>query len=155
MLGRTERLTKQILADRAVHLKREEERTNKRDRLPGADFDPFDEIKWKTVAGPDPGYLPSTPVRMGKVGFHVACKACGQQFESKGLVYCLACMEIPAEERRAMKPAVTGRLCQAPGCENFIPRRARADVMYCSSACRVRAHRERKNVTLRHESVSD
>jgi hypothetical protein len=107
-------------------------------------FDPYMVTKWRVVAGEDPGYLPTTPMRLGAVGFYVSCWACGVEFESKGLAYCGACMELPAEERRAMKPTVTGRMCEGPGCENRIPRLARRGVRFCSEACRGRAARLRK-----------
>jgi hypothetical protein len=82
-------------------------------------------------------------MREGANGFYLACRACGQQFESKGTAYCASCLELRADERRAMKPITTGRLCQAPGCEKFLPRRARAGAKYCSKACgeRARYHR--------------
>ena len=91
--------------------------------------------------GGDPGYLPRTPMRRGPVGFYVSCRACGDEFESKGIAYCAACMELPAEERRAVKADVHGRLCAAPGCENFIPRAAHARRRFCSKACAKRAER--------------
>src|SRR5215472_182204 len=74
-----------------------------------------------------------------------ARRACGQEFESKGLAFCAQCLEIPAEERRLMKPVATGRLCQAPGCENFVPKAAKANTRYCSDACQQRAKRARRD----------
>jgi hypothetical protein len=96
-------------------------------------FDPYQTTKWRNVVGPAPGYLPKTQMRMGSAGFYIHCKACNAEFESKGWAYCPTCMELPAEERHAMKPAFVGRMCQAPGCENPIPHIARAGTMYCSS----------------------
>jgi hypothetical protein len=148
-LSRIDRLTQQLLDDRAKHAKREQERkaTAAVSRERNDDFDLFPNTSWKVVAGGDPGYLPKTSMRKTAAGFMVACRCCGLEFDSKGLAYCLKCREIPAEERRQIKPTASGRLCQAPSCENFIPRRARAGVQYCSDACRQRARRERKNVT--------
>jgi hypothetical protein len=83
--------------------------------------------------------MPKTPMRMGPVGFYVHCQGCNAEFESKGWAYCPTCMELPAEERHAMKPAFSGRMCQAPRCENAIPRAARKGAKYCSKACRQRA----------------
>lgn len=96
---------------------------------------------WRVVAGGDPGYLPTTPMREGKEGFWIGCAACGAEFESKGGKYCPTCIELPADERRQLKPAFHGRLCQGPGCENFLPRATRADARFCSKACRKRARR--------------
>jgi hypothetical protein len=138
-----EKLTQDLLRDR----ERAKARSHTaRPRPPHGTFDPF-AVDWSraaVIAGPAPGYLPSMPVRQGTVGFHVACRACGIEFESKGMAYCSACLALPADERRAMKPAFKGRLCQAPSCENFIPRKARADVAYCSRACQQRAYRARR-----------
>jgi len=133
-------LTEKLLQDRELAKQREVARqAERRATRQTADFDPFDVTLRLPVAGPDPGYLPKTPMRMGKVGWHVACKTCGQEFESKGRAYCPTCMEIPAEERRAVKPVAQGRLCQGPGCENFISRTARANQRFCSRACAKRA----------------
>ena len=141
MPSQVERLAEKLLQERATRANRPP--TVSRDIAPGADFDPYDVCQWKTIAGGDPGYLPQAMVK-GQVGFHIQCKACGQRFESKGWAYCLKCLDIPAEERRAMKPAAVGRMCRAPGCENFIPRKARADIQYCSKGCKDRAYRARR-----------
>ena len=140
-LSRVERLTQQILADRA---KLAERAKNKPSRPAREDFDPYSIPYTRVIAGPDPGYLVRTPMRMGPVGFYISCQACGAEFESKGWRYCPTCMEVPAEERRQMRPAVQGRLCEGPGCEIFVPRKARADVRYCSRGCRNRAYRVRR-----------
>ena len=102
--------------------------------------DPYQVTKWKVIAEPNPGYLPKTPMREGANG----SKACGSEFESKGLAYCPTCLKLPAEERNAIKPAFIGRMCQGPGCENPIPRKARADRQFCSAACQLRAARSRR-----------
>jgi hypothetical protein len=94
------------------------------------------------VAGGDPGYLPTMRMRKGAVGFYIDCRACGAEFDSKGLAYCATCSALPAEERRAMRPA-KARRCEAPGCESFVTRTARAGAMYCSEACKQRAYRAR------------
>jgi hypothetical protein len=141
---KTEKLAEQLLRDRAEHAQREREReqarraASKRDH--GASLDPFNITHWETIAGGDPGYLPKTPMRMGKVGFWIACRACGEKFESKGMAYCETCLALPAEERRHMKPA--GRPCEAPGCTNVLAPTARLDAKFCSEACRQRANRK-------------
>jgi hypothetical protein len=61
------------------------------------------------------------------------------------LVDCPQCMALPAEERHAMKPAFSGRMCQASGCENPIPRTMRAGSKYCSDACRQRGFKVTRN----------
>jgi hypothetical protein len=49
-------------------------------------------------------------------------------------------MKLPAEDRRAVTPVARGRLCQASGCEKFLPRNARANKRFCSRACADRAN---------------
>lgn len=134
---RLEPLAEAILRDREAHATRQREQ---RDRPQGLDFDPY-LVSWRMVAGGDPGFLPTIPMRKGPVGFFISCRGCGTKFESKGLAYCLVCMDLPAEERHAMTPAIQGRMCQAPGCENFIDRKKRANVRFCSEACSKRARR--------------
>jgi len=153
-LTRAQRLAESLLRDRAEHEAKPKPVRAKAD-IEGSGFDPFAYTRWRVVAGGDPGYLVKTPMRRGPIGWHLFCKACGQEFESKGWAYCPTCMDIPAEERRAIKPIASGRLCQAPGCENFIPRMARADTVYCSKACREKAHRLRKSGTDNGAGLSD
>lgn len=150
LLNRTSRMAHQILEDRKRHEGRQRKR---RDPLPGEECDPFYTVWSTVVAGVDAGYVPRVHMRKGAVGFYVACRCCGTEFESKGLAYCMRCIELPADERRTIKPTVQGRLCQAPGCETFIPRKARADTRFCSSACRQRA--QRADVTANARRLSD
>lgn len=142
----TEDLARRLLEDRIGRAQRERRRKtlNRREPAVGANLDPFP-VGWQHSVGGNPGYLPK-PMRIGPRGFFVACKACGTEFESVGLAYCSNCMEMPAEERRQMKPAVSGRPCQAPGCDKFLPRKARASTRFCSAACRMRAQRYAKPV---------
>jgi hypothetical protein len=81
------------------------------------DFDPFSVQCWRVVAGGDPGCLPKTPMRKGPI-------VCAREFESKAWRYCSACIELPAEERRA-RPVVSDRHCQ--NCGSGIPKRRRTD----------------------------
>jgi hypothetical protein len=146
MGDKVDRLTQALLADRErakarksnIMLNLKPER-----REDGIGFDPYGGGALVVVApvGGRPGYLPTTPMRKGAVGFYVGCSACGGEFESKGWAYCAACMALPADERRAVKTDVHGRLCAAPGCENFISRAEHARRRFCSEACRQRAHR--------------
>src|SRR6476619_1056390 len=76
-LSRVERLTQQILADRA---KLAERAKNKPSRPAREDFDPYSIPYTRVIAGPDPGYLVRTPMRMGPVGFYISCQACGAEF---------------------------------------------------------------------------
>ena len=105
-------------------------------------FDPFSVTRWRVVAGGDPGFMPTTPMRKGPDGFYISCRGCGSKFESKGMAYCPSCMALPAEERQGMRPP--GRACAAPGCEKVIAPSARADAVYCSAACRQRGRRADK-----------
>jgi len=57
--------------------------------------------RWRIVAGGDPGYLPSTPMRSRPIGWFIVCEGCAVEFESKGWKYCPSCMAIPADARRA------------------------------------------------------
>jgi hypothetical protein len=133
----SEWLARRLLEDREQGKAREIRQ--RRERAPGIEFDPFQTVRWRRITGPDPGYLPKIPMRLGGRGGWINCRACGRKFESIGLAYCEACVELPADERRLMRPI--GRECQAPGCGNVIAPTARVDARYCSTACRVRASR--------------
>lgn len=133
-MSKIEKLAAQLLRDRERLASRERER---RDRPQGLDFDPYSVRRWRVIAGGDPGFLPTTPMRKGSEGFYIACRGCGDKFESKGWAYCAVCMDLPAEERHALQPSA--RACAAPGCEKVIAPSARADARYCSGACRERA----------------
>jgi hypothetical protein len=142
--SRVDRLTERLLDDRARDAKREKDRAQERHRdkeIRATDPDPHLVAGWKAITDPRMSHMPRTPMRMGPVGFYIHCRACNAEFESKGWAYCPKCMELPAEERRAMKPAFSGRMCHAHGCENQIPRSARAGAKYCSGACQKRASR--------------
>ena len=132
----SENLAKLILEDRERRASRERE---KRDRPQGLEFDPYSVRRWRVVAGGDPGFLPTTPMRKGPDGFYIACRGCADKFDSKGLAYCPDCMDLPAEERHALQPI--GRACAAAGCDNVIAPSARADALYCSVACKQKSHR--------------
>jgi hypothetical protein len=136
-------LAEQILRDQDAQRERERARgeEQRRNRSTHEGLDPFNTVWGHGGVGPHPGYLPRTPMRMGKVGFCINCRGCGRKFESKGMAYCEPCMLLPAEERRAMKPI--GRPCEAPGCPNIVAPTVRADTRYCSQACRQKALRER------------
>src|SRR5262249_279569 len=82
------------------------------------------------------------PMRRGPVGWFIACRGCALEFESKGWAYCPDCMALPAEERRD-QPKPSGRNCERPGCDQRLSRHARADALYCSSACRKAARRDK------------
>jgi len=97
-LSRAQRLAQSLLRDR---IGRETKPRPVRAKIEGSDFDPFAYTRWRVVAGGDPGYLVRTPVRQGPVGWFIACRHCGAEFESKGWGYCPACMELPAEARRS------------------------------------------------------
>ena len=93
------------------------------------DLDPFKITKWRVIAGGNPGYLPSAPMRMGKSG-HIACAGCQREFESKGLRCCSTECE-RADRERQEKVALMAevgmevaakRLCQHPGCGAAIPK---------------------------------
>jgi len=140
---RAEKLAALILADQERLDAREREQ--RRERAQGLEFDPFSVRRWKVVAGGDPGFLTTTPMRKGPNGFFIACRGCGNKFESMGLAYCGTCMDLPAEERHALKPP--GRPCAAPGCDKVMAPSARADAQFCSAACRQRARRHSRDKT--------
>ena len=142
-----ETLAERLLRDRAERRARERERLAALPRQRAHKIDVFEEALWtRVVAGADPGYVPQTPMRPGKDGFWIACRGCGKKFDTKGMAYCEACLALPAEERRALKP--NGRQCEAPDCTNILAATARIDARYCSHACRERAHRDKS----RHEN---
>src|SRR5215813_10076275 len=126
-------LAEQLLRDRAERTARP--RAASRPKIEGSDFDPFAVTRWRVIAGGNPGYLVKTPMRRGPVGWFIACRGCALEFESKGWAYCPDCMALPAEERRD-QPKPSGRNCERPACDQRLSRHARADALYCSSACR-------------------
>jgi hypothetical protein len=133
-------LAEQLLRDRAERTARP--RAASRPKVEGSDFDPFAVTRWRVIAGGNPGYLVKTPIRRGPVGWFIACRGCALEFESKGWAYCPDCMALPAEERRD-QPKPSGRNCERPGCDQRLSRHARADALYCSSACRKAASRDK------------
>jgi hypothetical protein len=102
-------LAESLLRDRAERAVRPRAVTSNVGR---DEFDPFAVTRWRVIADGEgyqrntkgrkgPGYLPTTKMRRGPVGWFIECQHCYREFESKGLAYCQACMELPAEERRA------------------------------------------------------
>lgn len=145
---RTEALTKRLLQEREEIRAREAQRRSEAalNREFPVEREPtkhWAAVSWIPFAGPDPAFLPR-PMDVGTRGFWINCAACAKRFESAGLKYCEVCMALPAEERHAMKPPATGRLCEGPGCENFIPRTEHASKRFCSAACQARAARVRR-----------
>ena len=70
-------------------------------------FDPFKPTRWRVVAGGDPGYLVTTPMRRGAGGWFIACQGCRQEFESEGLRCCARC-ERKLNEGRALDAELAG-----------------------------------------------
>jgi hypothetical protein len=155
-MSRAKRLAEALVQDRKQH--QDKPRATSRQRI-ADDFDPFAFTRWRVIADVTepmrpggivgPGYLVKTPMRRGSVGWFIHCHNCGDEFESKGWKYCHKCMELSAEVRRkdawkrAQDCAPSERLCEAIGCNNSIPRRARADTRYCSNTCARRARNAR------------
>src|SRR5262249_12833853 len=92
-------LAESLLRDRAARAARPRRAVTP--NVDGDEFDPFAVTRWRVIAGGDPGYLPTTKMRRGPVGWFIECRHCRTEFESKGWAYCPACMELPAEKRRA------------------------------------------------------
>jgi hypothetical protein len=121
--------------------------------------DPYKDISWRVVTGGDPGYLPSTPMRRGPVGWKLTCPGCQREFETKGLRYCSTECERRSRERQenAELMAEVGMqveakpVCSMPGCENPIPkwrngRRVSKRARFCdrhSRHCRKNGRRKR------------
>jgi hypothetical protein len=140
--SRAQALTESLLRDRAERAARKAVCSSTKIERSG--FDPFSVTRWRVIAGGDPGRLVKTPMRMGKVGWLIQCRACAVEFESKGWAYCPACMALPAEERRDHEPVKrVGRPCARPGCGERLSKRARADARYCSAACRKAVSRDK------------
>jgi hypothetical protein len=105
---------------------------------------PFKVAKWRVLAGSDPGYLQSTPMRRGSVGFYITCPGCQREFESKGLRCCSTDCERAAREHQenvalmievGMEARIK-RICAKPGCHAPIPkwrkgRRVSARARFC------------------------
>src|SRR5215831_15403036 len=145
--SRTQSLTESLIRDRAERAARKAVRSST--KIERGNFDPFSVTRWRVIAGGDPGHLIKTPMRMGKVGWFIQCRACAVELESKGWAYCLACMALPAEERRDNEPVKrVGRPCARPGCGERLSKRARADARYCSAACRKAVSRDKSGSRL-------
>jgi hypothetical protein len=100
-------LAESLLRDRAERKARKPVRASQSER---DDFDPFEFTRWRIVRdkGEPPfghGYLPRTSMRRGSVGWFIECRSCGDEFEPRGWAFCPACMEMPADERRARRRA--------------------------------------------------
>jgi hypothetical protein len=120
-------LAKALVRDRADRHVRTRKAPSTRAASEGVDFDPFAYTRWRVVAGGDPGYLPKG-MRQGIVGFWITCP-CGREFESSAL----------ADER----PKLIGRMCERPGCDQRLSKRARSDARYCSPRCARKAQNAR------------
>jgi hypothetical protein len=81
-------LAESRLRDRAERKARKPVRASQSER---DDFDPFEFTGWRK--------------RRGSVGWFIECRSCGDEFESRGWAFCPACMELPADERRARRRA--------------------------------------------------
>ena len=74
-MSRAERLAEKLLQDRELAKQREAaRRASRREPADLDSFDPFEPANWVAIAGSDPGYLPTIPMRKGPVGWHVACR---------------------------------------------------------------------------------
>jgi hypothetical protein len=118
------------------------------------DLDPFKITKWRVIAGGNPGYLPSTPMRRGKVVWYITCAGCQREFESKGLRCCSTDCERRLRERGenlalmsevGMELTTTKPTCQE--CGRNIPvwrngRRVPQGTKFCSPRCARRARRK-------------
>jgi hypothetical protein len=93
----------------------------------------------------------SDRTRFGPVGQFTTCVGCGLTFESRGLRLCPDCyaaMGDPVERKAGCgaERAVRKQVCQ--GCGGDLPaysatgRKVRQSVIFCSPACRLRAHRK-------------
>jgi hypothetical protein len=119
--------------------------------------DPFTVTGWRVVAGGNPGYLPSTPMRQAQEGWYITCAGCGREFESTGLRCCSADCErrvcehaenLALMAEAGMEPEPK-RKCRVPGCDNPIPkwrngRRVSRRARFCdlhSRICRKNGHR--------------
>jgi hypothetical protein len=110
-MSKTSKLAEALLRDRDRR-KSQPQRSSVSRAAP--DFDPFFITRWCVVAGGDPGYLVSTPMHRGPVGWFIACDHCGAEFESVGWKCCPTCMELPAEKRRANRKPVQRGSSAAP-----------------------------------------
>jgi endogenous inhibitor of DNA gyrase (YacG/DUF329 family) len=114
--------------------------------------DPFKPTTWRVVAGGSPGYLPSTPMRPGKVVWYITCPGCQREFESKGLRYCSAeCERRRSEQSKnlALMAKVGMEIEAKRKCEHCgenIPRwrngrQVSTATRFCSARCQRKARR--------------
>jgi hypothetical protein len=99
-----------------------------------------------------------TPMYSGRVGFFIACAACGGKFESKGLRSCSTACERKHRDREATIATLVEvgselpakRKCEAPGCNRDIARYTgegkkrrltSRKVRYCSVRCKQAVYR--------------
>jgi hypothetical protein len=106
-------------------------------------FDPFAITKWKVIAGGNPGYLPTTPMRMGATGFWIPCARCGAEFESKGLKHCEKCRTMPAGKQAATTLGVqTNARSRCRRCRVALPNPVESQwSAFCSRDCYTRFYR--------------
>jgi hypothetical protein len=94
--------------------------------------------------------------RFGPVGEITSCRGCGLRFESRGLRYCPDCYVVLGDPVERKTPSGAGRavrkqVCQS--CGGDLPayladgRKARQTSVFCSAACRLRAHRRHAQET--------
>ena len=113
---------------------------------------------WTAPDGQSLGYMPHTPMRSGRVGFFIACAACGGKFESKGLRCCSTACERKHRDREATIATMVEvgselparRKCEAPGCNRDVARYTgegkkrrltSRKVRYCSPRCKQAVYR--------------
>jgi hypothetical protein len=108
-------------------------------------FDPFAITKWKVIApiGGNPGYLPTTPMRMGTTGFWITCARCSAEFESKGLKHCEKCRTMPAGKQAATTLGVqTYARSKCRRCHANLPNPVESPwSAFCSRDCYTRFYR--------------
>jgi len=131
---RASALAESLLRDRASRAERAARPRAVTPNVDGDEFDPFAVTHWRVIVDGEgyqpntkgrkgPGYLPTTKMRRGPVGWFIECQHCYREFESKGLAYCPACMELPAEERRANRKPQDHLTCvRAPKTLKNFPR---------------------------------
>jgi hypothetical protein len=163
---RARRLAEALLRDRAERNARKAERAGKTVRAERAEFDPFQVVRRRVVAGRNPGYVVATPMKQVPThkcedheyrgGFRIDCHGCGKSFESLGWAHCSNACKRASRERRAnvadmaevgIEPQ-TRHKCQE--CGGNIPRwrngrQVSKATRFCSDRCARKAKRAIQN----------
>jgi hypothetical protein len=99
--------------------------------------------------------------RFGPAGQFTQCCCCGLTFESRGLGLCPDCYLVLGDPAERKTPSAASRPVRKQVCRScggdlpaYLPsgRKVRQSVTFCSSRCRLRAHREQRGSVFETDS---